>query len=132
MKSSNLWHTKKSKKVKERSIFTQYLVNQAVSSFFCVFIIFILNKLDRNLSPKLRKKLNGKKINGCQPKPENKYVLEEMYQQSASGYNSSIVEKKAFLIGHHHFSVCTGFPLPIKTIATFTSLEAPSLTNPSL
>lgn len=47
-----------------------YLVDQAVSPFFCVFIVFIFDKFDRCLTTNLGNVLNGEKINSSEPKPE--------------------------------------------------------------
>ena len=51
---------------------SQYLVDQAVSPFFCSFIVFILNEPNRYLTSNPCKMLDSKEINSCQPKPEKK------------------------------------------------------------
>lgn len=47
-----------------------YLVDQAISPFFFIFVVFMLDELDRDLPSNLCKILNGEKINGSKPEPE--------------------------------------------------------------
>lgn len=55
-------------------ITAHYFVDQAVSPIFQILIVFIFDEFDWYLSPNLGKILNDKKINGCQPKPENQKI----------------------------------------------------------